>query len=162
MADISDIYIYIYKQTIYLNCVGFYWVWIVWDIGPCCQSKQSSGGLGLGIQPFGAWAETTTRHCGSWIQTSGPRGRKSNRFLSSIPHFSKLLYLNWLTHHKPIAFDEIQLPKREETLSEGVARFGRVIHALADKYPSENLLLITHGERQNSYDISCTFVFSIR
>ncbi|KAK4741318.1 hypothetical protein SAY87_024906 [Trapa incisa] len=38
-----------------------------------------------------------------------------------------------------------ELPKREEELSEGVDRFTRVTLALADKYPSDNLLLVTHG-----------------
>ncbi|OWM64881.1 uncharacterized protein LOC116205166 [Punica granatum] len=39
-----------------------------------------------------------------------------------------------------------KLPKWGETSSDARARYERVIHALADKYPSENLLLITHGE----------------
>ncbi|XP_031389542.1 uncharacterized protein LOC116202225 [Punica granatum] len=38
-----------------------------------------------------------------------------------------------------------ELPKWGETSSDAYARFGPVIHALADRYPSENLLFITHG-----------------
>ncbi|KAJ4952683.1 hypothetical protein NE237_029515 [Protea cynaroides] len=39
-----------------------------------------------------------------------------------------------------------ELPKWEESLMDGRARYKQVIHALADKYPCENLLLVTHGE----------------
>lgn len=43
------------------------------------------------------------------------------------------------------ADDEIQLPNWGETSEDARARYERVIRALADKYPYENLLLITHG-----------------
>ncbi|KAL5723922.1 hypothetical protein ACHQM5_007256 [Ranunculus cassubicifolius] len=39
-----------------------------------------------------------------------------------------------------------ELPKWEESLVDARARYARVIRALADKFPSENLLLVTHGE----------------
>ncbi|CAI9101299.1 OLC1v1038592C1 [Oldenlandia corymbosa var. corymbosa] len=39
-----------------------------------------------------------------------------------------------------------QMPQWGETASDCHARYARVIKALADKYPSENLLLVTHGE----------------
>ncbi|KAK3019680.1 hypothetical protein RJ639_004155 [Escallonia herrerae] len=39
-----------------------------------------------------------------------------------------------------------KLPQWEETVTGARARYVRVIKALADKYPSENLLLVTHGE----------------
>ncbi|CAA2984607.1 Hypothetical predicted protein [Olea europaea subsp. europaea] len=39
-----------------------------------------------------------------------------------------------------------QLPKWQETREGAGARYREVIKALADKYPSENLLLVTHGE----------------
>lgn len=39
-----------------------------------------------------------------------------------------------------------ELPKWQETAEDTRARYLDVIKALADKYPSENLLLVTHGE----------------
>ncbi|KAI3439730.1 uncharacterized protein J3R85_004368 [Psidium guajava] len=39
-----------------------------------------------------------------------------------------------------------QMPQWEETVLGARARYGQIIVALADKYPSENLLLVTHGE----------------
>ncbi|KAK6920359.1 Histidine phosphatase superfamily, clade-1 [Dillenia turbinata] len=39
-----------------------------------------------------------------------------------------------------------ELPHWEETVLGARNRYKRVIQALADKYPSENLLLVTHGE----------------
>lgn len=39
-----------------------------------------------------------------------------------------------------------ELPQWEETVLGAHTRYERVIRSLADKYPSENLLLVTHGE----------------
>uniref|UniRef100_A0A5B6ZQ50 Phosphoglycerate mutase family protein n=1 Tax=Davidia involucrata TaxID=16924 RepID=A0A5B6ZQ50_DAVIN len=39
-----------------------------------------------------------------------------------------------------------ELPHWEETVMGARARYEKVIKALADKFPSENLLLVTHGE----------------
>ncbi|KAM3344627.1 hypothetical protein P3S68_024336 [Capsicum galapagoense] len=39
-----------------------------------------------------------------------------------------------------------KLPEWEETLESARSRYKEVVKALADKYPSENLLLVTHGE----------------
>nr|GMD05308.1 Ubiquitin-associated and SH3 domain-containing protein [Ipomoea batatas]GMD29798.1 Ubiquitin-associated and SH3 domain-containing protein [Ipomoea batatas] len=39
-----------------------------------------------------------------------------------------------------------KLPEWQETQADARARYLEVLRALADKYPSENLLLITHGE----------------
>ncbi|KAI6702770.1 hypothetical protein NL676_011906 [Syzygium grande] len=39
-----------------------------------------------------------------------------------------------------------QMPQWEETVLGARARYEQIIVALADKYPSENLLLVTHGE----------------
>ncbi|PIA61763.1 hypothetical protein AQUCO_00200034v1 [Aquilegia coerulea] len=39
-----------------------------------------------------------------------------------------------------------EMPKWEESLQDARARYVRVIRALADKFPSENLVLVTHGE----------------
>lgn len=40
----------------------------------------------------------------------------------------------------------LQLPEWQETLESARARYVEVVKALADKYPSENLLLVTHGK----------------
>ncbi|KAB2016069.1 hypothetical protein ES319_D08G071200v1 [Gossypium barbadense] len=39
-----------------------------------------------------------------------------------------------------------KMPQWEETVDESRSRYKQSIKALADKYPSENLLLVTHGE----------------
>ncbi|XP_043697525.1 uncharacterized protein LOC122648360 [Telopea speciosissima] len=39
-----------------------------------------------------------------------------------------------------------ELPKWEESLMDARARYRQVIQTLADKYPHENLLFVTHGE----------------
>ncbi|KAF3440079.1 hypothetical protein FNV43_RR18357 [Rhamnella rubrinervis] len=39
-----------------------------------------------------------------------------------------------------------EMPKWEETLSGARTRYAEVIQALADKYPTQNLLLVTHAE----------------
>ncbi|KAF8412956.1 hypothetical protein HHK36_000928 [Tetracentron sinense] len=39
-----------------------------------------------------------------------------------------------------------ELPQWEESVMDARARYEHVIRALADKFPSENLLLVTHGE----------------
>jgi broad specificity phosphatase PhoE len=40
----------------------------------------------------------------------------------------------------------VQVPKWGESVWEARSRYASVIKALADKYPDENLLLVTHGE----------------
>lgn len=40
----------------------------------------------------------------------------------------------------------LQVPKWEESIMESRSRYASIIKALADKYPRENLLLVTHGE----------------
>jgi len=40
----------------------------------------------------------------------------------------------------------LQVPKWEESIMEARSRYASIIKALADKYPHENLLLVTHGE----------------
>jgi len=37
------------------------------------------------------------------------------------------------------------LPKWEEPLSDTRARYEKIVKDLADKHPTENLLLVTHG-----------------
>lgn len=44
----------------------------------------------------------------------------------------------------------LQLPQWEETVTGSRTRYEQTIKALADKYPSENLLLVTHGKLDSS------------
>ncbi|MCL7037460.1 hypothetical protein MKW94_021219 [Papaver nudicaule] len=39
-----------------------------------------------------------------------------------------------------------EMPQWEESVTEGRTRYLQVVRALADKFPSENLLFVTHGE----------------
>ncbi|XP_042015420.1 uncharacterized protein LOC121763464 [Salvia splendens] len=48
-----------------------------------------------------------------------------------------------------------ELPRWQETLEDTRARYLQVITSLADKYPSENLLLVTHGEGVGSSVAGC-------
>ncbi|KAL2251598.1 uncharacterized protein LOC105173288 [Sesamum indicum] len=48
-----------------------------------------------------------------------------------------------------------QLPKWQETVADARARYIEVMKILADKYPSENLLLVTHGEGVGSTVARC-------
>jgi broad specificity phosphatase PhoE len=43
-------------------------------------------------------------------------------------------------------FFVLQVPKWEESVMDARSRYASIIKALADKYPHENLLLVTHGE----------------
>ena len=45
-----------------------------------------------------------------------------------------------------IGLDCFQLPQWKETVDGARYRYAQVIKTLADKYPSENLLLVTHGK----------------
>lgn len=47
-----------------------------------------------------------------------------------------------------------QLPQWEEAFVDARDRFLHVIHALADKYPAENLLLITHGKNEYMNEVA--------
>jgi len=42
---------------------------------------------------------------------------------------------------------KIQLPQWEESVLQAGARYQQLIKDLADKYPTENLLLVTHGKK---------------
>lgn len=44
-----------------------------------------------------------------------------------------------------------QLPDWQESVESARARYVEVVKALANKYPSENLLLVTHGK--------CSYLF---
>ena len=43
----------------------------------------------------------------------------------------------------------VQMPKWEETVEGCKERYVKVVKALADKYPTENLLLITHSKQSS-------------
>ncbi|CAL5381315.1 unnamed protein product [Camellia sinensis] len=45
-----------------------------------------------------------------------------------------------------LLLDLLQLPRWEETVIGARRRYAQIIRALADKFPSENLLFVTHGE----------------
>lgn len=51
-------------------------------------------------------------------------------------------------------FKLVQIPTYGESVVNARRRFAGVIRSLADKYPHENLLLITHGKRVHPYIIS--------
>ncbi|XP_042503385.1 uncharacterized protein LOC122080648 [Macadamia integrifolia] len=61
-----------------------------------------------------------------------------------ISKLEKMLPAGTVDHSIERVYQE--LPKWEESLTDARARYKQVIHALADKYPCENLLFITHGE----------------
>ncbi|KAA3471236.1 Phosphoglycerate mutase family protein [Gossypium australe] len=52
----------------------------------------------------------------------------------------------WCGNPSTIAMSVNLMPQWEETVDESRNRYKQIIKALADKYPSENLLLVTHGE----------------
>ncbi|XP_042503787.1 uncharacterized protein LOC122080951 [Macadamia integrifolia] len=62
----------------------------------------------------------------------------------NISKLEEMLPAGTVDHSAECVYQE--LPKWEESLMDARARYKQVIHALADKYPRENLLLITHGE----------------
>jgi len=47
---------------------------------------------------------------------------------------------------KTYFLDKPQLPKWEESVLQARARYQQTIKNLADKYPTENLLFVTHGK----------------
>ncbi|XP_030465094.1 uncharacterized protein LOC115684492 [Syzygium oleosum] len=62
----------------------------------------------------------------------------------NIPEIEALIPLDTLDHTVKPVFNE--LPHWGETEPKARDRYLHTIHSLADSYPSENLLLITHGE----------------
>lgn len=63
-----------------------------------------------------------------------------------------------------VLFPELQMPQWEETVTDTRVRYEHVFKALADKYPSENLLLVTHGKLHFSLQIhlSCIDCYSLK
>ncbi|KAI4302822.1 hypothetical protein MLD38_038523 [Melastoma candidum] len=62
----------------------------------------------------------------------------------NIPELESMLPAGTVDHSVECLYKEI--PQWEETVSGARSRYEQVIRGLADKYPSENLLLVTHGE----------------
>ncbi|KAL8137831.1 hypothetical protein V2J09_003832 [Rumex salicifolius] len=74
-------------------------------------------------------------------QESSP---KDGNFHFNILDLEALLPAEMVDHNVERIYKE--LPRWEETVLSARTRYENVIRALADKYPSENLLLVTHGE----------------
>uniref|UniRef100_A0A5B6ZN50 Phosphoglycerate mutase family protein n=1 Tax=Davidia involucrata TaxID=16924 RepID=A0A5B6ZN50_DAVIN len=69
---------------------------------------------------------------------------KDGDFGFNISELEALLPAGTVDHTVERVYQE--LPQWEETVLGARARYEKVIKALADKFPSENLLLVTHGE----------------
>ncbi|KAL6847717.1 hypothetical protein ACP4OV_022505 [Aristida adscensionis] len=61
-----------------------------------------------------------------------------------LPELEAILPPGTIDHSAQPLYPEV--PKWGESILEGRSRYASVIKALADKYPDENLLLVTHGE----------------
>lgn len=48
----------------------------------------------------------------------------------------------------------LQLPEWEETTEDGHKRFSSTFFGVADKFPSENVLCVTHGKRFASIHVT--------
>ena len=62
---------------------------------------------------------------------------------------SKFYYIEILSKNENLLFHKLQLPQWGESFSEAGARYQQTIMKLADKYPTENLLFLTHGKKIN-------------
>ncbi|KAL5862282.1 hypothetical protein ACOSQ3_003563 [Xanthoceras sorbifolium] len=69
---------------------------------------------------------------------------KDGDFGFNITELEALLPSGTVDHSVTRVYEE--MPQWEETVSSTRSRYEQIIKALADKYPSENLLLVTHGE----------------
>ncbi|KAF8380538.1 hypothetical protein HHK36_028025 [Tetracentron sinense] len=69
---------------------------------------------------------------------------KDGKWGFNISELQALLPAGTVDHSVQSVYKE--LPKWEESAMDAGARYKKVIQALADKFPSENLLLVTHGE----------------
>ncbi|CAM0149522.1 unnamed protein product [Urochloa decumbens] len=61
-----------------------------------------------------------------------------------LPELEAVFPAGTIDHSAEPIYPEV--PKWEESILEARSRYASVIRALADKYPHENLLLVTHGE----------------
>ncbi|XP_047338698.1 uncharacterized protein LOC124942276 [Impatiens glandulifera] len=78
---------------------------------------------------------------------------KDAKFDFNISDLEALLPSGTVDHSVTGVYDK--LPKWEETDAETRSRYVNIIKDLADKYPSENLLLVTHGEGVGSAVTVC-------
>ncbi|KAK3195145.1 hypothetical protein Dsin_026455 [Dipteronia sinensis] len=69
---------------------------------------------------------------------------KDGDFGFNIAEAEALLPAGTVDHSVKRVYEE--MPQWEETVSDTRSRYEWIIKALADKYPSENLLLVSHGE----------------
>ncbi|EEF50287.1 conserved hypothetical protein [Ricinus communis] len=69
---------------------------------------------------------------------------KDGKFSFNISELEALLPSGTVDHTVKPVYQE--LPRWEETVTSSRTRYEQIVKALADKYPSENLLLVTHGE----------------
>ncbi|KAK3148666.1 hypothetical protein QOZ80_3BG0297890 [Eleusine coracana subsp. coracana] len=67
-----------------------------------------------------------------------------NKWFPDLRELEAVLPSGTIDHSADSLYPEI--PKWDESILEGRSRYASVIKALADKYPDENLLLVTHGE----------------
>ncbi|XP_010258828.1 PREDICTED: uncharacterized protein LOC104598455 isoform X2 [Nelumbo nucifera] len=68
---------------------------------------------------------------------------KDGDFGFNIPELEEMLPTGTVDHSVERVYQ--QLPKWEESVTDARFRYENVIRALADKFPTENLLLVTHG-----------------
>ncbi|KAJ6675605.1 hypothetical protein OIU85_011732 [Salix viminalis] len=69
---------------------------------------------------------------------------KDGNFRFNMAELQALLPAGTLDRDVKPVYEE--LPQWEETVMGARTRYEQIIKTLADKYPSENLLLVTHGE----------------
>ncbi|MQL73157.1 hypothetical protein Taro_005504 [Colocasia esculenta] len=77
-------------------------------------------------------------------QTIRIRPKDGTPWFPNVSALEALLPTAMIDHSVDCIYQE--LPPWEETLNGARERYRYVILALADKYPNENLLLVTHGE----------------
>ncbi|CAL5191821.1 unnamed protein product [Lathyrus oleraceus] len=70
---------------------------------------------------------------------------KDGNFSFDIPQL-ETMFPNGTVDTNHVVMVHKELPKWEESVSEANVRYQETITNLADKYPTENLLLVTHGE----------------
>ncbi|CAD6201516.1 unnamed protein product [Miscanthus lutarioriparius] len=67
-----------------------------------------------------------------------------NKWFPDLPELEADFPAGTIDHSAQPIYPEV--PKWEESIMEARSRYASIIKALADKYPHENLLLVTHGE----------------
>ncbi|CAN0920015.1 hypothetical protein LINGRAHAP2_LOCUS31789 [Linum grandiflorum] len=70
----------------------------------------------------------------------------------NIPELEALLPAGTVDHTVQRVYE--QMPQWGESAMAAMTRYTEIIKALADRYPNENLLLVSHGESQSESSIS--------